>query len=627
MPQFKSGLLGVFVALFATVSALLVRRLILVPVFGVYAPRISFAIVVGATTWVSGKWFGVFATLLAASATIYLGIDDSGFKILPLIFQRRLPLFVAIGVFISWLVDSRQSARRRVEDRQKQLEVEVTERRKAEAALIEQREQLMAEMSRREAAELVLREQGERIRLALESTNIGTFDFNTVTGERNWSDRFKEMFGLSADADVSNLSFRDRIHADDRKQVNRAMERAFDPNGDGACETDCRLIWPDGSVHSYIVRGQTLFEGQGLNRRPIRFLGTVLDITERKHADEIIRASENRLRAIMDNTSAVIYLKDLQHRYLMINRRYEELFNVTQQQIVGKTDAEVFPIDVVAKLQANDQQVSDTGHSLEFEESVPHPDGPHTYFTVKFPVKDASGTVVAVGGISTDVSDRKRAADALKEEQDVLRHTIEFQDQERELIASEIHDGLVQYATGALMQLEAVQPHVVANEVAERIDSIVDILRRTVAEGRRLMNGFRPPVLDDWGVVAAVEHLIDEEERAHVEIQFIRDDSLGRLAPRTEETLYRITQEALTNIRKHSQSRKIRIELGRQGNRVHLEIQDWGVGFTPTNGSVKGHGLRGMAQRARIAGGECKIESSPGGGTQIAVDLPFAGRD
>ena len=267
-------------AVSATASALLVRRFILVPVFGVYAPLISFAMVVGATTWVSGKWFGVLATLLAASATIYLGIDDSGFKILPLIFQRRLPLLVAICVFISWFVDSRQSARRRVEDRQKQLEVEIAERRKAEASERQQREQLVAEMGRREAAESVLREQGERIRLAVESTNIGTFDFNPMTGERNWSDRFKEMFGLSADADVSNLSFRDRIHADDRKQVNRAMQRAFDPNGDGACETDCRLVWPDGSVHWYIVRGQTLFEGEMPNRRPIRFLGTVLDITE-----------------------------------------------------------------------------------------------------------------------------------------------------------------------------------------------------------------------------------------------------------------------------------------------------------------------------------------------------------
>ena len=119
---------------------------------------------------------------------------------------------------------------------------------------------------------------------------------------------------------------------------------------------------------------------------------------------------------------------------------------------------------------------------------------------------DSTGVVSGYVGTIVDVT-------VLEEEQQHLRHAIEFQDQERELIASEIHDGLVQYATGALMQLEAVQPHVAANELAERIDSIIGILRRTVAEGRRLMNGIRPPVLDDWGVVAAVEQLIDEEDR------------------------------------------------------------------------------------------------------------------
>ena len=169
------------------------------------------------------------------------------------------------------------------------------------------------------ASEDKLREREERIRLAVESTNIGTFDFNPMTGERNWSDRFKEMFGLSADANVINLSFRDRIHPDDRKQVNRAMQRAFDPSGDGACETDCRLVWPDGSVHWYIVRGQTLFEGEMPNRRPIRFLGTVLDITERKHAEAALRQAEDKFRKMATHAPVGIFHTDAQGRCLFVN--------------------------------------------------------------------------------------------------------------------------------------------------------------------------------------------------------------------------------------------------------------------------------------------------------------------
>src|SRR4051812_9236879 len=99
--------------------------------------------------------------------------------------------------------------------------------------------------------------------------------------------------------------------------------------------------------------------------------------------------------------------------------------------------------------------------------------------------------------------------------------------------------------------------------------------RTTVAEGRRLINGIRTPVLDGWGVVAAVQHLIDEEDRAHVQFEFVKDEQLGRMTSNIEEALYRITQEALTNIRKHSQSKKVRIELGRWDGGVHLEVRDW----------------------------------------------------
>jgi PAS domain S-box-containing protein len=353
----------------------------------------------------------------------------------------------------------------------------------------------------------------------------------------------------------------------------------------------------------------------------------VLDITDRKQAEEAIRSSESRLQAMMDNTSAVIYLKDLQGRYLMINKRYEELFNVTQQQIAGKTDADIFPSEVVTQFQANDRRVMDTGQPLEFEEIVPHSDGPHVYVSVKFPVFDHAGKCTAVGGISTDISDRKRASDALAAEQEVLQHTIQFQDHERQLVAYEIHDGLVQYATGALMQLEGIQHQVESEALAQQIGTVVGILRKTVEEGRRLISGLHATVLDDCGVVAAVQELIDDEERANMQVEFVKDEGLGRMARKSEESLYRITQEALTNFYKHSQSNKVRIELSRRGDRVHLEVRDWGVGFTPDTNAKGVHGLRGMTERAKIAGGQCTIENARGGGTQVVVDLPYLSRN
>ena len=461
-----------------------------------------FILAVMLAAWIGGLKSGLFAIVFSA-LMLESGFGEGiGFEFFSMSRQMRLVLFAAIGGLASWSIATLHASRQRLEERQRELEKEVIERRRAETSEREQRELLAAEMLRREQAEIGLQEREERLRLAVESADVGTWDFNLLTGEREWSSRAKVMFGLSADADVSKVVFRDRVHPDDLERVNQAAQKAFDPSGGGNYEIDCRLVWPDSTIHWFIAKGQVFFEGEGSNRRASRLIGVVLDITERKHATELLEA-----------------------------------------------------------------------------------------------------------------------------EQELLRHTIEEQDQERQLIAYEIHDGLMQYLTGALMQLQSVRLHVNPTSAIETIESIEGIMQQAVAEGRRIMNGIRTPVLDDHGVVAAVQQLIDEEERAHVQVEFVKDEGLKRMEPKIEEAIYRITQEALTNAHKHSQSKNVRVELGLRGDRVHLEVRDWGVGITPSNKSKGIHGVRGMTERARIVGGLCKIESTPGEGTRVVVDLPYLSRN
>jgi len=347
-----------------------------------------------------------------------------------------------------------------------------------------------------------------------------------------------------------------------------------------------------------------------------------------------IAASESRMRGILDNSPAVISLKDLHGRYVLVNRGWEELFGVANEQVIGLTNEELLSKGLSPRMSrsiadqflAVDQHVIQSGKAIEFEDPMPWGNDQRVFTTVKFPIKDACEEAIGIGGISIDISERREAMDSFAAEQEMLRHTIEFQDQERELVAYEIHDGLVQYATGALMQLEGIRHQLQSEEDSKQIERVVEILRRTVTEGRRLVNGIRTPVLDDWGVVAAVEQLIGEPDQAHLEIQFIKDQALGRLAPRLEETLYRIAQEALTNVRKHSQSKKVHIELARRGDRIHLAIRDWGVGFMPSQNGAGTSGLNGMRNRARIAGGQCDIKSVPDEGTRILIDLPLLNR-
>ena len=138
-------------------------------------------------------------------------------------------------------------------------------------------------------------------------------------------------------------------------------------------------------------------------------------ISESKRAEEALQDA-GQLRAILDNTTAVIFVKDAQGRYLLINRRYETLFHVSREQVEGRTDHDIFPKDVADAFRANDQEVLRTGKALELEELVPQDDGPHTYISLKFPLRDSAGVPYAVCGIATDITERKRAEDAVEEE-------------------------------------------------------------------------------------------------------------------------------------------------------------------------------------------------------------------
>jgi PAS domain S-box-containing protein len=137
-------------------------------------------------------------------------------------------------------------------------------------------------------------------------------------------------------------------------------------------------------------------------------VGLGRDITERRQAEEAHRLTEARLQAILDNTTAVIYVKDPDGRYLLANRQFETLFRVPHEQVVQRTDAELFAPEIAARFRANDQAVLAARVPLEFEEIAPHPDGPHTYLSIKFPLWDGEGRPCAVCGISSDITERKR---------------------------------------------------------------------------------------------------------------------------------------------------------------------------------------------------------------------------
>ncbi len=121
-----------------------------------------------------------------------------------------------------------------------------------------------------------------------------------------------------------------------------------------------------------------------------------------------------RLQSILDNTTAVIYVKDLEGHYFTVNHQYEQLFDVKREDMLGRTDFEIFPKDMAEAFRANDLKVIEADAPLEFEEVAPHDDGPHTYISIKFPLRNSLGNLEAVGGISTDITERKNIEEELR---------------------------------------------------------------------------------------------------------------------------------------------------------------------------------------------------------------------
>ncbi|NUQ65538.1 MAG: sensor histidine kinase [Pirellulales bacterium] len=227
--------------------------------------------------------------------------------------------------------------------------------------------------------------------------------------------------------------------------------------------------------------------------------------------------------------------------------------------------------------------------------------------------------------LADEIEVRKQAHEAVKAERERLRHALDLQETERRLIAYEIHDGLAQQLAGASMQIQALRAMVgnASSETSRAFDTVQRLLEDSLREARGLINGLRPPSLDEYGVEAAIEELISRKGLGQeVQIEFQCELGCGRMAAALENAVFRIVQEGINNARRHSRSDWIRVALSARNGCVRIEIQDRGIGFDPSTVNEGRFGLQGIRERARLFGGQAVVESGPGKGARILVTLP-----
>jgi PAS domain S-box-containing protein len=416
--------------------------------------------------------------------------------------------------------------------------------------------------------------------------------------------------------DVLGACAYDFCPPDDRPRLRAACESVLQTGKPEQIEV--AVARPDGGIDWYLTRlGPIQLDGQ---------VESIVMITTNTTDRRLVEEERQKFFALVENSGDFIGMLTNEGELLYLNpggcrmvgiKDATEARSLPLADLLTEESQKLFGKSVLPSVGATGRWSGEmqfrhrhTGRVVEVHQKM---------FQVRHP---QSGDPLSLATITRDISDRKRTEALLVREQEFLRRLLDLQERDRQLVAYEIHDGLVQEMTGALMHLEAFK-HADDPQQRERdFDRGTRLLREAVNEARRLISGLRPPVLDELGIIAAIEYLINEIRRDLGEIEFVHRTSFDRLVPALESAIFRIVQEALNNVRKHSDSRRARVELYENANMLRLIIRDWGRGFDPKQVSRERFGLQGIRQRARLLGTTAVIDSTPGKGTVITVDLP-----
>ena len=387
------------------------------------------------------------------------------------------------------------------------------------------------------------------------------------------------------------------------------------------------LVTANGEPHWCETTARAFYDD---SRNLLRFVGVTRDVNEAHLAEESVRASEAKLRAISDVAQDAVIMMDADGKAIHWNPAAERIFGYRADEILGR--------DVHALLAPRRLQKKVRQGVEEFRRSGEGPVVGNVIQSVavrkdgsELPVEIAVSPLTIEGrrgavGIIRDITERTEAEEAVRKEQRRLAQLLDVYEGHRKMATYEIHDGVTQPLVSAVMALDGFSRIREASPDApwNDFDTAVGVLREALAETRRFMSGMRPPVLDELGVVSALDHLIREHRvSGAAKIDYSCDVHFQRLAPPLETAVFRIVQEGLTNARRHSQADEIRVEFTEQEDRLRIVVQDAGVGFNPDDVPLDHFGLEGIRQRAAAMGGRAWIESTPGTGTSITVDLPL----
>jgi PAS domain S-box-containing protein len=564
------------------------------------------------------RWFGDLETVFGIASDTYCGhVDDFRRKVHPedreLVFQavakarlNREPYVAEFRVIrtdgtVRWITARGKFYYGTNGDAERMLgmAVDVTDRRLTEEAL---------------------RGSEQRLRLALQAGRMYVYEWDASADAIVRSAEFADVIGTNQPRETSRRELIVQVHPDDHEVL--AAEFSKLSPGSPASQVQYRLLRPDGSLLWVERRARAFFDEKNTLQR---IVGVVADITDLKAAEHAVRESEQRFRLVANTAPVMIWMSGPDKLCTYFNQPWLDFTGRSIEAELGNGWAQmVYPEDVQLCLDTH-MRAFDRHEPFQMQYRLRRHDGEYRWLLdMAVPRFNSNGSFAGYIGSCIDVTDRKLAEEALVS---LSGRLIDAQEEERKRIAREIHDDYSQRLALLAINLEnlAEESGVSSVETSQRLHQVWSEVSEMGADLHSLSHRLHSSTLDRLGLVAGAKAFCREfAEQQEIQVDFADENVPHDVPGDAALCLFRIVQEGLRNIKRHSGAARAEVRLKGSGGTLHLSVADRGRGFEVNNRSPReGIGIRSMEERLRSLGGHLEVRSQPMEGTRIDAWLPL----